>query len=69
MSFSFDFKEELCKVQEKDNTCKAAELYGMVLFGQTVENEQLKISTENVLVINRLQTVAADLLGIFFEMC
>ena len=69
MSFCFDVKEELCKVQEKDNTCKAAELYGMVLFGQTVENEQLKISTENVLVINRLQTVSADLLGIFFEMC
>lgn len=68
MSFSFDVKEELCKVQEKDNICKAAELYGMVLFGQTVEADQLKISTENVLVINHLQSITADLLGVFFEM-
>ena len=68
MSFSFDVKEELCKVQEKDNICKAAELYGMVLFGQTVEADQLKISTENVLVINRLQSITAELLGSFFEM-
>ncbi len=68
MSFSFDVKEELCKVQEKDNICKAAELYGMVLFGQIVEADQLKISTENVLVINRLQSITAELLGSFFEM-
>ncbi len=68
MSFSFDVKEELCKVQEKDNICKAAELYGMVLFGQTVEADQLKISTENVLVINRLQSITTELLGLFFEM-
>ncbi|MBR4087336.1 MAG: DNA-binding protein WhiA, partial [Clostridia bacterium] len=68
MSFSFDVKEELCKVQEKDNICKAAELYGMVLFGQTVEENQLKVSTENVLVINHLQSITADLLGLFFEM-
>ncbi len=68
MSFSFDVKEELCKVQEKDYICKAAELYGMVLFGQTVEENQLKVSTENVLVINRLQSITAELLGLFFEM-
>ncbi len=68
MSFSFDVKEELCKVQEKDNICKAAELYGMALFGQTVEENQLKIATENVLVINHLQSITAELLGLFFEM-
>ncbi len=68
MSFSFDVKEELCKVREKDNICKAAELYGMVLFGQTVEEDQLKISTENVLVINHLQSLTTELLGLFFEM-
>ena len=68
MSFCFDVKEEICKVQEKDNACKAAELYGMVLFGQSVEKDHLKISTENVLVVNRLQSLAYDLLGSFFEM-
>lgn len=68
MSFCFDVKEELCKVQEKDNTCKAAELYGMVLFGQSIEENQLKVSTENVLVVNRLQSITSELLGVFFEM-
>ena len=68
MSFSFDVKEELCKVREKDNICQAAELYGMVLLGQSVEEDNFKISTENVLVVNRLQSMTADLLGLFFEM-
>ncbi len=68
MSFCFDVKEELCKIEEKDSACKAAALYGMVLFGQTVEKDYLKISTENVLVVNHLQTLASGLIGSFFEM-
>ena len=68
MSFSFDVKEEICRVAEKDAAAKIAELYGMTLLGQTVERDYLKISTENVLVINRLQNLSSDLLGVFFEM-
>lgn len=68
MSFCFEVKEELCKIEEKNEACKLAELYGMVLFGQAVKAELIKVSTENVLVINRLQTLSAGLLGVFFEM-
>ncbi len=68
MSFCFDVKEELCKIEEKNDACKLAAFYGMVLFGQSVTNDQLKLSTENVFVINRLQTLSAGLLGVFFEM-
>ena len=67
MSFCFDVKEELCKIENKGDTY-AAELCGMLLFGQTVSSEQLKISTENVFVINRLQQFSSKLLGVFFEM-
>ncbi len=68
MSFCFDVKEELCKIEEKDDACKLAQLYGMVLFGQAVTQDYLKISTENVLVVNRLQSLSAKLLNVFFEM-
>ncbi len=68
MSFCFDVKEEICKIEEKNDACKLAEFYGMVLFGQSVTGEHLKLSTENVFVINRLQSLSAALLGVFFEM-
>lgn len=68
MSFCFDVKEELCKIEEKNDACKLAAFYGMVLFGQAVTADQLKLSTENVFVINRLQSLSAGLLGVFFEM-
>ena len=67
MSFCSDVKEELCKIDNTNDTC-AAELCGMLLFAQSVSAEQLKISTENVFVINRLQQLSAKLLGVFFEM-
>lgn len=68
MSFCFDVKEELCKIEDRCDACKRAELYGMVLFAQTVKPDLLKISTENVLVVNRLQRLSSALLGFFFEM-
>lgn len=68
MSFSFDVKEELCKMEEKDASCRLAEFYGMILFGQSLEYNKLKIATENVLVINRLQGHCAEIPGTFFTM-
>ena len=68
MSFSFQVKEELCKIEEKETSCRLAELYGMVLFGQAVELDHLKITTENVLVINRLQQLCAEIPGTGFLM-
>lgn len=67
MSFSFEVKEEICKIEEKDASCRLAEFYGMILFGQTVEPDFLKIATENVLVINRLHSHCAEIPGTFFK--
>ncbi len=68
MSFCSDLKDELCKIEDKEASVKLAELYGLVLFGQAVEPEHLKITTENVFVINRLQNLFSSLFGSFFEM-
>ncbi len=68
LSFSFIVKEELCKIDEKERNNRIAELYGMILFGQTLDSNQLKISTENVLVINHLQNLTAAHMNSFFEM-
>lgn len=68
MSFCSDVKEELCKIEDQEASVKLAELYGLVLFGQAVEPDHLKITTENVFVINRLQSLFSTLFGSFFEM-
>ncbi len=68
MSFCSDVKEELCKIEDREASVKLAELYGLVLFGQSVEQELLKITTENVFVINRLQSLYSSLFSSFFEM-
>lgn len=68
MSFSFEVKEEICKIEERDAACRLAEFYGMILFGQSLEADKLKIATENVLVINRLQSRCSEIPGTFFSM-
>lgn len=68
MSFCFDVKEELCKISLKNDSCKLVELYGMVLFAQTVNKDCLKLSTENVFVVNRIQDFLSELIGSFFDM-
>ncbi len=68
MSFSFDVKEELCRIDEKNPAQIISELAGMVLFGQVVDADQLKIATENVLVINRLQRLSGIVKNTFFMM-
>ena len=68
MSFCFDVKEEICKIEEKNDSCRLAQFYGMVLFSQSVNEKRIKFSTENVFVINRLQSLSASVLGVFFEM-
>ena len=67
MSFSFDTKCEICDDVFKSRCCKAAQLYGMTLFSQQLNLEQLKLTTENVVVINVLNDLANDILGFNFN--
>ena len=67
MSFSFDTKCEVCDNNVKNNCCKSAWLYGMVLFAQTITPSKLKITTENVVAINLLNQLASEICGINFS--
>lgn len=67
MSFSFDTKCEICDVAVKQSCCKAAQLYGMILFAQTLTPSVLKITTENVVAINLMNQLANDVCGINFS--
>ena len=47
MSFSLDTKYEICECKIKNDCCKDAQLYGMILFAQTISLDILKLTTEN----------------------
>lgn len=66
MSFSFDTKCELCEIKLKNDCCKLSQLYGMILFAQHIGNDVLKLSTENVLVVNTLNELTNDVAGVYF---
>ena len=69
MSFSFEVKEELCRCRGEESAVILSELCGISLFGQTVKQDHLKITTENVLVINRLQDLTSAVIpGVYFSM-
>ncbi len=66
MSFSLDTKYEICECKIKNNCCKDAQLYGMILFSQTITPDLLKLTTENVVAINLLNQLSNDILGVNF---
>ena len=41
--------------------------YGMILFAQNIGSDALKITTENVLVVNKLNELSDSVLGIYFN--
>lgn len=66
MSFSFDTKCEICDNKSKKDCCKVAQLYGMILFAQHITEEQLRLTSENVMVINILNELSSEAFGIYF---
>lgn len=67
MSFSFDTKCEICEDSLKKQCCKVSQLYGMVLFSQTLNAQNMKMTTENVVVINVLNDLANEVFGFNFN--
>ena len=47
MSFSFDTKNELCKLQAQKLCCARAEAYGILLYCNTFHTSEVRIVTEN----------------------
>ncbi len=68
MSFSFDTKCEICEQTIKKSCCKSAQLYGMVLFAQQISEDKLKLTTENVMVINVLNHLVKDVFNTYFSL-
>ena len=47
MSFSFDTKNELCKLPVQKLCCARAEAYGILLYCNTFNSTEVRIITEN----------------------
>ena len=53
MSFASEVREEICRTEITEVCCARAELVGMVCYGATIKNDELKLRTENSIVAQR----------------
>lgn len=53
MSFASDVREEVCRIDITEVCCARAELVGMVCYGASIRNNELKLRTENIIVAQR----------------
>ena len=67
MSFNYDTKYELCSVAPKQDCCKLAQLYGMVLFSQQLGVNHIKMTTENVLIVNMMNELTNDVCHLYLN--
>ena len=63
MSFSSDVKTELCRLPISDKHCAVAECYGILLYGNTFSNTQIKIITESRPFAKRLSKLFKTAFG------
>ncbi|MBQ7681172.1 MAG: DNA-binding protein WhiA, partial [Oscillibacter sp.] len=54
MSFSYETKQELCRVPVRKLCCARAEAYGILLYCNTFQYGEIRIITENPLFAARL---------------
>ena len=70
MSFSYDTKNELCRLPVQKLCCARAEAYGILLFCNTFSATEVRIITENPHFAARLPNYIGPLIRksiIFFE--
>lgn len=53
MSFASDVRGEVCQTELVDVCCARAELVGLVCYGATIKNNEIKLRTENAIVAQR----------------
>ena len=58
MSFTFNLKTELCKIQAS-TCCRVSECYGILLFGRAFSPDSIIFSTEHEEVVERLTMLLA----------
>ncbi len=67
MSFSSETKEELCRLETARSCCRAAECYGLFLFGGSFSASAVSFLTESAPVARRAAQQAADTAGVIAE--
>ena len=67
MSFSFDTKNELCKISIQKACCAQAEAYGILLYCNTFSTAEIRIVTENPNFAMRLPPLFQQAFGIAFD--
>ena len=67
MSFSFDTKNELCKLPVQHLCCARAEAYGILLYCNTFNATEVRIITENPNFAARLPHLFQRAFGLRFD--
>ena len=67
MSFSFDTKNELCKLPVQKLCCARAEAYGILLYCNTFSSTEVRIITENPNFAARLPKLFHRAFGLRFD--
>ena len=67
MSFSFDTKNELCRLPVQKLCCARAEAYGILLYCNTFNSTEVRIITENPNLAARLPKLFQRAFGLRFD--
>lgn len=67
MSFSYDTKNELCKLSVQKLCCARAEAYGILLYCNTFSSSEVRIITENPNFAARLPKLFSRAFGLRFD--
>ena len=67
MSFSYDTKNELCRLQVHRQCCARAEAYGILLYCNTFSAKEVRIITENPQFAARLPKLFHKAFGLRFD--
>ena len=67
MSFSFDTKNELCRLPVQRLCCARAEAYGILLYCNTFQSTEVRVVTENPNFAARLPRLFHRAFGLRFD--
>ena len=67
MSFSYDTKNELCRLQIQRQCCARAEAYGILLYCNTFSPREVRIITENPQFAGRIPKLFHKAFGLKFD--
>lgn len=67
MSFSYDTKNELCRLSVQRQCCARAEAYGILLYCNTFSSREIRIITENPQFAGRIPRLFHKAFGLKFD--